>query len=296
MAFLFMKRKVENCHVRQEKYRFYFKKTTQTCSRNNLQGKLLKAMNISVSDFFKPLHLKNKPLEKDYAQIHPYIEFAKSLSQLTYQSIYLIDYYERGFAYVSDNPIFLCGKSSKQVLHDGYLFYLKNVPNEDLEMLLKINIAGFSFLSNIPKGDRLTYSISYDFHLIQRNKHLLLINHKLTPLLLDKDANIWIALCVVSLSSNDRSGNIQIKRKGESRVYQFDLTADKWQEQTIPKLSNQEREILILSGQGFTMEKIAKELFLSIDTIKFHKKNLFKKLSSRSISEAIAVATNLTLI
>lgn len=190
-------------------------------------------MNITVDDFFKPLYLKNKPSDKDYAQLHPYIEFAKSLSQVTYQSIYLIDYYKRGFAYVSDNPIFLCGKTSNQVLHDGYQFYLKNVPNEDLELLLKINMAGFSFLSNIPKEDRLNYSISYDFHLIQRNKHLVLINHKLTPLLLDKDANIWIALCVVSLSSNDESGNIKIKRKGENKVYQFDSTADKWQEQTI---------------------------------------------------------------
>jgi len=253
-------------------------------------------MNITVNDFFKPLHLKNKPLEKDYVQVHPYIEFAKSLSQVTYQSIYLIDYYKKGFAYVSNNPIFLCGKTSNQVLRDGYLFYLKNVPNEDLELLLKINMAGFSFLSNILKEDRLSYSISYDFHLQQRNKHLVLINHKLTPLLLDKDANIWIALCVVSLSSNSESGNIKIKRKDENKVYQFDLTGDKWLEQTIPKLNSQEREILILSGQGFTMEKIAKELFLSIDTIKFHKKNLFKKLSTRSISEAIAAATNLTLI
>ena len=253
-------------------------------------------MNITVNDFFKPIHLKGKPLEKDYMQVHPYIEFAKSLSQVTYQSIYLIDYYKRGFVYVSDNPIFLCGKTSDQVLHDGYLFYLKNVPKEDLELLLKINTAGFGFLSNIPKEDRLSYSISYDFHLLQRNKHLVLINHKLTPLLLDKDFNIWIALCVVSLSSNDQPGHIKIKRKGENKVYQFDLTADKWQEQTIPKLNSQEREILILSGQGLTMEKMAKKLFLSIDTIKFHKKNLFKKLSTRSISEAIAAATNLTLI
>lgn len=253
-------------------------------------------MNITVNDFFKPLDLKNKPLEKDYSQVHQHIEFAKSLSQVTYQSIYLIDYYKRGFAYVSDNPIFLCGKTSNQVLHDGYLFYLKNVPNEDLEMLLKINIAGFSFLSKIPKGDRLNYSISYDFHLMQGNRHLILINHKLTPLLLDKDANIWIALCVVSLSSSGKSGNINIKRKGENKVYQYDLATDEWREKTIPKLSNQEREILILSGQGFTMERIAKELFLSTDTIKFHKKNLFKKLSARCISEAIAAATNLTLI
>lgn len=85
-------------------------------------------MNITVNDFFKPLHLINRPLGKDYTQVHPYIEFAESLSHVTYQSIYLIDYYKRGSAYVSDNPIFICEKTSNQVLNDKYLFYLKNVP------------------------------------------------------------------------------------------------------------------------------------------------------------------------
>lgn len=50
--------------------------------------------------------------------------------------------------------------------------------NEDLELLLKINMAGFSFLNNIPKEDRLDYFISYDFHLIQRNKHLILTHNE----------------------------------------------------------------------------------------------------------------------
>lgn len=253
-------------------------------------------MTLSVKDFFVPIDLKSDPLEKDYEKLHPFIQFAKSITQITYQSVYLIDYYKRGFLYVSENPIFLCGKTPKQVLQDGYVFYLKNVPQEDLELLLKINAAGFVFFETIPPESRLDYSISYDFHLMQPNKRLVLINHKLVPLVLDKDANIWIALCIVSLSPNEKAGNIKIRRKQDGHVFEYDLATTKWVEQEAIRLTEHEKEILILSAQGLNIERIAKKIFLSIDTIKFHKKNIFKKLKATSISKAIATAENLSLI
>lgn len=253
-------------------------------------------MPIAVNDFFRPLELKNIPLPEEYNQIELFIKFAQAFTQLTHQSVYIIDYYKRGFVYVSDNSLFLCGQSAKQVEAAGYLFYLNNVPESDLELLLEINEAGFAFYKEIPVKDRLDYMISYDFHLIQMNKGLLLINHKLTPLLLDKDANIWLALCVVSPSSTDKAGNINIRKRGENKFYHYDLESKTWQEQTAVSLSEREKEILILSGQGLTMDDIAKNLFLSIDTIKFHKKYLFKKLKVKNISEAILSATNYNII
>ena len=253
-------------------------------------------MEITIKDFFQPIKLNADPAELDYTAVKPFFQFAEAISQVTYQSVYLIDYYKRGFAYVSDNPIFLCGNTSSQVLEQGYAFYFRNVPQEDLELLLKINTVGFSFYRQIPASERLQYSISYDFHLKQPNDHHLLINHKLTPLLLDKDANIWIALCVVSLSSNEKAGNIFIRRKGDDKIFEYDLRADQWKESKVIRLNKQEKEILVLSGQGLTMKMIAKKLFLSVDTIKFHKKNIFKKMEVKSISEAIAAAANMNII
>lgn len=253
-------------------------------------------MKITVEDFFKPIELPNVPPERDYVTVKPYILFAESISQITYQSIYLIDYYKRGFAYVSDNPLFLCGASPGEVLEAGYSYYLKTVPQDDLELLLLINKAGFDFYKNIPVEDRLNYSISYDFHLKQSNGQLLLINHKLTPLILDKNGNMWIALCVVSLSSNKTAGNIIIRRKGESKIFEYELTMEKWKERNIIKLNKHEKQILALSSQGLTMKVIARKLFLSVDTIKFHKRNIFKKMNVKSISEAIATAANLNII
>ena len=253
-------------------------------------------MDILVRDFFKPIHLDFIPSEYDYNMIKYYTRLADALSQLLYHSIYLIDYYKKGFLYVSDNPLFLCGKSARQVLQAGYSFYLKNVPDEDLQLLLKINEAGFLFYNNIALDERTDYSISYDFHLKQPNRHLMLINHKLAPLILDKCGNIWIALCLVALSSNNNSGNIIIKNAKEKKAFEYDISLKKWNQQKVVRLSNQEKEILMLSSQGLTVEKIAKELFLSLDTIKFHKKHLFKKLKVNNISEAILSAVNMGII
>lgn len=253
-------------------------------------------IDISVRDFFKPIHLDFIPSSYDYGIVKYYTRVAEAFSQLAYHSIYLIDYYKRGFLYVSDNPLFLCGKSARHVLQAGYSFYLKNVPYEDLKLLLEINEAGFKFYNNIALNERTDYSISYDFHLKQPNGHLMLINHKLAPLILDPNGNIWIALCLVSLSSNHKPGNIVIKNGRGKKIFEYDIVLKKWQERKIVRLNSQEKEILMLSSQGLTVEKIAKELFLSVDTIKFHKKNLFKKLKASSMSEAILSAVNIGII
>ncbi|MCD2425810.1 helix-turn-helix transcriptional regulator [Niabella pedocola] len=253
-------------------------------------------MGIDVQDFFKPIHFNEHLAEEDYEKVRPLIDFAKSISQVTYQSVYLVDYYKRGFIYVSDNPIFLCGNTPRQVLEDGFLYYLKHVPQEDLELLLKINEAGFAFFGNLSKDDRLKFSISYDFHLKQPTGNLLMINHKLKPLLLDQHANPWIALCLVSLSSHTTSGHIRFKSKELKQAFEFNLATDTWEAMPIIQLNKREREILIYSVQGFTMEQIASKIYVSIDTVKFHKKNLFAKLGVKNITEATAAAIDQALI
>lgn len=252
-------------------------------------------MNINIDDFFEPVHFKDTLNELDYNITKPLVDFARSLSQLTYQSVYLIDYYKKGFLFVSDNPIFLCGRTADEVLKNGYQHYLDNVPEEDLLLLKKINDSGFDFLKNLSEEDRMQHSISYDFHLKQPIGKPILINHKLKPLLLDNSSNLWIALCLVSISSHAKAGNIRIKNEFDKSYFEYDLINNIWSEKPAVLLKKREKDILRYSAQGLTMEQIAEMLFVSIDTIKFYKKQIFSKLKVKSITEATAIAIELSL-
>lgn len=247
---------------------------------------------MNISDFFKPLDLSKPPTEIEYSKIELLLEAVDAFSRTTNHCVYIIDYYKKSFLYVSDNPIFLCGNSPQSVMNSGYLFYFNHVPQKELEMLLKINQAGFEFYSNIPSSERKDYSISYDFHLIQKNKKLILINHHLTPLILDSDANIWLALCVVSHSSKSGAGNIKITKKGSSEVFEFDLIKNDWLKRNSIDITPKEKEILALSIRGFSIKAIADELKIKVVTVKFHRKNILKKLDVKNISEAVSYVVN----
>lgn len=249
-------------------------------------------MKVSVSDFFKPIDLNAPPTDRDYSKAELLIEAADAFSRATNYCVYIIDYYKRGFLYVSENPLFLCGKSSRFVLQSGYLFYLSHVPPQDLELLLEINQAGFQFYSNVPVADRMKYSITYDFHLIHTNKRPVLVNHHLTPLALDGQSNIWLALCIVAHSSSETAGNIMIEKKGSSLIFGYDLKLKAWVEKERTKMTAQEKEILILSMQGLTIKEIAKKLAVTVVTIKFHRKNILQKLKVKNMSEALSYAAN----
>lgn len=256
----------------------------------------MNAINMHIDDFFKPIKLNSFPTDIEYRIAEWIIQAADAFARTTYQSIYIIDYYRKGFYYVSENPLFLCGETARNVRKMGYEFYQKFVPKSDLNLLLMINEAGFDFYYQLNPLERLKYTISYDFHLQQPNKKLLLINHKLTPLILDKNDNIWLALCVVSRSSNKQSGNILISKKGGNKSFQFEIQEQKWIEQDKISLTKQEKLVLTLSLQGYTIMQMAEKIEISAATVKFHKKNIFNKFKVKNIAEAISFATNNNLL
>lgn len=247
-------------------------------------------MEITVADFFKAQIFDSMPSSVEQEKVEALISFAKSMSEITYESIYIVDYYTKRFLYVSNNPIFLCGLTAEEVLQEGFSFYLKHVPKEDLRLLLKINDVGFEFFKDLKYEEKIKYVISYDFHLKQRKGGLLLINHRLKPIFIDEKGNAHIAICVVSVSPNTASGNVKFDSKELDKHFTYDLESGRWAQVGSIKLNSREIEILLLSAQGLRMSIIAERLFLSIDTIKFHKKNIFSKLKVNSIAEALATS------
>jgi DNA-binding CsgD family transcriptional regulator len=242
-----------------------------------------------IEDFFIASNSVNFVQEGLYDKVKPLINIVDAFSRVLYQSVYLIDYYKKNFLYVSDNPLFLCGRTAKEVKELGYTLYIENVPEEEQKMLVEINRAGFQFFDLVNTADRNKCSISYDFHLLNEGKKIL-VNHKLVPILLTDDGKILIAMCVVSLSSHKSSGHIEIHIGNSSKYWKYSLDAHKWNKFEGIALKEEEQDVLRLSSEGLTMNEIADRMCKSKDSIKFYRRSLFEKLNVTNITEALAHA------
>jgi DNA-binding CsgD family transcriptional regulator len=234
--------------------------------------------------------------EEDNLQLNDYLEAVKAFARLTYESVYVIDYSKMAFEYVSENPLFLCGHSSEEVLHMGYDFYFKNVPGNDLELLNVINEAGFDFFERVPNEEKKLYSITYDFHLVNEHRKNILINHKLTPLFLTKSGKMWKAMCIVSVSHHREAGNIVIQKQGSDESWKFGIADKLWQKSLKPKLTEREMEVLRLYAQGLTINQIAEKIFVAPDTVKYYRRKIFETFDVSNIVAALAYAVNNKII
>lgn len=234
---------------------------------------------------------------EDQFQFNDYLEVVKSFAKITYQSVYVIDYKEMKFEYVSNNPLFLCGYSSEEVLEMGYEFYFNNVPKEDLELLTMINTLGFDFYDKLPKNtDRKLYSISYDFHLKGKYDKPVLINHKLTPLFLSGNGSLWKSLCIVSISHHQNAGNVIINKQDSDQLWKLDVSKKAWISEKKPTLKEKELNILRLYAQGLTINQIAERIFVSPDTVKYYRRKIFDTFGVKNFTEALAFATHHKII
>lgn len=143
---------------------------------------------------------------------------------------------------------------------------------------------------------RLDLSIEYDFHLCMPENRRHLVHHKLTPVLLSAEGDIWLALCSVSLSPRKDIGAVIISDCTCADRYVYSFEGRRWRKQSGLILSEREKEILQLSVKGLSNKEIGETLFIDANTVKYHKKKLFENLHAENITEAVGIAANLRLI
>ena len=199
--------------------------------------------------------------------------------------IYIVDYVTKKARIVSDNIAKMCGLNP-HIETENCNVYLKYVPDDDYKMLLEINKAVFSFLKKMPDWEILQYCVSYNFHL-----NGLLLHQTFKPLKV-KNGFIKFGLFILTLSSKNDIGHIVMKRKDDVDYYEYSLSEHFWELKHGIKLSETEKLVLCLSAQGQTSEEIALVMHRSVDTIKHYKKDLFKKMNVKNITEALICAIN----
>lgn len=250
-----------------------------------------------VEDFFILDNAVEGITPEDYHNISDIVDSVAAFSRMTYKSVYIIDYNKKNFLYVSDNPLFLCGLSANEVKEIGYKFYIDNVPQEDVERLLKINEAGFRFSRDIPADEKRHYTLSYNFRIINTiSKRVQTINHLLTPLKMLPDGTIWLAMCVASLPTRAGNDAVVMFNNRTNERWDLDLEHNMWRKVPHLSLTEQETQVIKLSAMGYTTHEIADVMCRSFDTVKGYRKSILEKFNTENIVEAINYAMTYRLI
>ena len=242
-----------------------------------------------VKKFLKPLRLEHPVSESDYLNVQPYIDTLSALTRISNMSIYIVDYHKKGYLYVSSNPLFLCGYERDEVLKLGFDYYSKVVLPEDMPMLLEVNEKGFEYFYEQGHDSEARYNlfISYDFTMCHKNGQKFKVNHKLTPFALSSDGNMWLSLCLVTLSIQEKSGNVYIQHFNSPNRLEYSFKTKRWKSVPAVTLTEREKEILRLSAQGYTEQNIAGKLFVERSTVRFHKNNILSKFGVNNMMEAV---------
>lgn len=217
----------------------------------------------------------------------PSIEVLKALASMTYKSIYILDHEKRKFEYISDNPLFLCGHSVQEVQTMGFDFYIHCVPEEEQDVLRQSIQAGFGFLNAVPTEYKKDYTLSCDFHLKHRHIPNLLIRQEVTPLQLTSSGRVSKSMGIAALSTAQQAGNIEVYTKERTHRWVYDRTQKNWIKKVNPIFTYKELTVLYATIQGCTVQEIADLLYLSPDTIKFHRKKIMEKCHVHTLTEAI---------
>jgi DNA-binding CsgD family transcriptional regulator len=212
-------------------------------------------------------------------------------------AVYVIDFREHRFSYVSEHDLFLCGHSRDEVLNLGYDFYTKIVHPKDLPLWEKMHNAILKYLLD-PEEQleninyfSFTFRIKNLLQIAERQKYLM-VHHKLKPVF--RKGQIWLGICMLEISAISTSGNLEIFYKNGMNLNKYSFGNQKWELHDIEPLTDCEIDILKLSITGLNEAEIANDkLYLSIGTIRNKCSALYQKLNVNSMMQAINVAHDL---
>jgi DNA-binding CsgD family transcriptional regulator len=205
----------------------------------------------------------------------------------------VLDISQKQICYIKPDDLFLCGFSVEDAQRQGYDFYSKIVYPEDLSLWTTMRKAVLQYLKDFEeKRDDIDY-FSCTFRLQRKYSFLTrplsqMIYHRMKPIW--EENELRYLLCSAGSSTVKEAGNLYLNNKNGRTYETYQFATKRWKRKTKETLTERERAILILAGQGKNCKEIANVLCKSQNTIHNQIKALFSKLDVHSIQEVVEFA------
>ena len=239
-----------------------------------------------------PAHVFDPADTFDYSERDShFIQTLKAAEALKDLDAYILDFKNEKILYATRNCSLLMGNTLEDINTYGMRYYEQIVLPEDVGLLAQANVRVLDMFYAFPPEERPEAYYTFDLRMRGPKGMTVLVNHKITVLDLTVGGILRLGLCVISFPTGDRPGNAYLKMNDSSIVLQV-MSTGQLAEVNTQKLTPKEMTILRLASNGKTETEIAKQLGISLYTVKWHKKQVFARLGVRNIAEAIQWMNN----
>lgn len=217
-------------------------------------------------------------------------EIASSIISTGPFYFYIIDFYDMSLSNISSEITDIHGFPPETVTFNDIL---GTIHPDDIEFIAKAeaSIANF-FYTKLGKEKMTNYKVNYSFRSRMKNGEYCMLNHQAIVLTLDSNGGFGKALNIHTridhLTKNNTYQYSLIGLKEEPSYMNIDVFEDT---QCFSEFSKREIDIIKLIAEGFDNNEIANTLFISVNTVKQHRKNILKKSSSRNTAQLIRKST-----
>ena len=226
-------------------------------------------------------------LDVDYDFWNRKRELIQQMSQISQSCLFTVDVFRGRYDFASSGFSDLFGYKPEWLnsIEKNGNFLEDMVHPDDLETLIKMQIDHSHFIYSLEPQYRNDYSNTYKFRMRNAQQKYLNVISRQRVIQQDVNGKAWIILGEVNISPDqgtlDNVQKITVNLKTGKIIYprnKFDYDTS---------LSKREIEILKLVRKGYLSKEIADKLYISLNTVNNHRKNILRKLQVSNSIEAI---------
>lgn len=204
---------------------------------------------------------------------------------------YLVDYSTLKFEFMNNSESVL-GYAMDDFLMGGLPASLNNLHPDDFSIFSeRLFPEIIKFFYGLKSEDRGCYRVSYNYRYKRKDKTYIHLQQHSTFTDFNRfnlPVRNFSIISVISASKRDNTLVLTITRIHEGRET---LVMQKRFNHEKPSIfTEREREILHLAMKGYTGKEIAEKLFISLNTVRNHKKNMMEKTNTPNIASLIDYA------
>lgn len=202
---------------------------------------------------------------------------------------YVFDFPNKNFLYVSPGAKNLFGINPATFLPQEFV---DRIHPDDISHYVYIQelVAHFLF-EHIDKNEIPKYKVSFQFRIKDAKENYRLFLHQAIALSVDENYNLSTVFVNHSIIDhitkiNNKTVSFLHLNGGES-YYGIHSLEDLEHVQSKLAISNREIEILKLISEGFSSKDIANYLYISLDTVRTHRRNILNKTNFKNLTQAV---------